>query len=635
LIRNIARVARVAAGAACLMAGMALLPSSGLLPARAAEPVLDWSGRDPAIEKSPGAQVYRENCAACHDAGLNRAPQRLNLADMTPEAIHRALTEGAMREQGAALSAEQKRAVSEYISGRKFGSASVAPANLCKGAAAGFDMREPPAFTGWGLDPAGTHAIPAKVSGLTKATVGRLKLKWAFGFPDSARARSRPAIAGGAIFVGNHNGSVYALDRETGCVRWVFAAHAEVRTGIVVSPWRIGDARARPLVYFGDIAGNAYAVNMRDGTLAWKVHTDDHPAAILTGTPTLYRDTLYVPVSSNEEAFATSPNYPCCNFRGSVIALGARDGKEKWRTYLVDPATAQGAAAAGQDKLGPSGVAVWNAPAIDAKRGQLYVATADNYSLPTTGLSDAVVALDLASGKIRWSYQALAGDAWNVACVTKTSDSCPDEDSPDADFGAGTVLAKAKDGRELVMAGQKSGWVYGLDPASGKLVWKTRVGRGSPGGGVHFGMAAEDGVLFVPITDNAFFGPPDHPASPGIHALDIGTGAFVWKAPSTAPCTDVRHCLAGYGGALATTAGMLLAGADDAHLRIFDAANGKLLWDVDTAKDYATVNGVPAHGGSIAGGAGPIAYRGTVIVPSGYGFASKMAGNVLLVFDTK
>lgn len=627
-------LARLVGAASALLIGAVLLPS---LPGRAAPPpetkVGDWTGRDPAAEQGPGAQVYRDHCAACHDSGADRAPQRMNLSDMTPETIHRALSEGAMREQGALLSADRKLAVAEYLSGRKFGAGAAAnAANMCQGTAARFDLDEPPAFTGWGLDPAGTHAIPAEVAGIGKADVGRLKLKWAFGFPNSSRARSRPAVAAGAIFVGNHNGSVYALDRETGCLRWAFAAEAEVRTGIVVGPWRRGDSRAQPLVYFGDVAGNAYAVDMLKGTLAWKVGADDHPAAIITGTPTLYRDTLYVPVSSNEEAFATSPAYPCCSFRGSIVALDARSGKEKWRTWLVDPAVTQGTAQAGQDKLGPSGVAVWNSPTIDARRGLLYVATGDNYSQPATALSDAIVALDLATGRIKWHYQALAGDAWNVACVTRTSDSCPDEDAPDADFGAGTVLAKSRAGREVLLAGQKSGWVYGIDPDSGKLAWKTRVGRGSPGGGVHFGMAADNGTVFVPITDNAFFGPPDFPASPGVYALDVGTGDFVWKAPSTTQCTDMRRCFAGYGGALAATGGMVLAGADDGHLRIFDAAGGKVLWDVDTGHAFATVNGVAAHGGAISGGVGPIAYRGTVIVPSGYGYAGKTNGNVLLVF---
>ena len=614
----------------------AVLLALGLPPLSAQAPVAelkDWTGRDPALEKTLGAQVYRDNCAACHDAGVERAPQRLVLGDMTPEAIHAALVDGIMRPQAAALTGAQKTAVSEYLAGRKLGASAAAnKVNLCQGASATFDLGEPPAFTGWGLDAASTHSIPAAVSGLDKASASRLKLKWAFGFPDSSRTRSHPIVAGGAILVGNHNGSVYALDRKTGCVRWAYAAQAEVRTGIVVSPWRAGDGAARPLVYFGDVKGNAYAVNLLDGTLAWKVRTDEHPATIVTGTPTLFRGVLYVPVSSSEEAFATSPGYTCCNFRGSVVALDARSGAVKWRTWLVDPAVTQGTTKDGLDRLGPSGVAVWNSPAIDAARGQLYVATGDNYSQPATGLSDAIVALDLATGKIRWHHQVLADDAWNVACVTKTSDNCPDEDAPDFDFGAGTVLAKGKNGRELLLAGQKSGFVYGFDPDTGQLAWKTRVGRGSPSGGVHFGMAAENGLLFVPISDNYFYGPDDHPASPGLFALDIASGRIVWKVASTIKC-EVVQCAPGYGGSVTATAGMVLAGDDDGVLRVFDAADGNVLWHADTKPGVTTVNGVAAHGGAISGGVAPIAYKGDVIVASGYGYASKKSGNVLLVYE--
>ena len=624
--------------AAALMLGLsALLIAPGPGSAAPAENGGDWTGRDPNAEKSLGAQVYRDTCAACHNAGVGRAPQRFILQDMTPEAIHNALTQGAMRPQASALSAEQKSAVAEYLTGRKLGAASPAAVlNMCKGAAARFDLNEPPVFTGWGLDAASTHAIPSAVSGLGTGNAPQLKLKWAFAFPGSQRARSQPALAGGAILVGNHNGTVYALDRATGCVRWAFPAQAEVRTGIVVSPWAAGNRAARPLVYFGDVAGNAYAVSLLGGKLAWRIKADPHPATVLTGTPTLHAGTLYVPVSSNEEAFATSPAYSCCNFRGSVLALDARTGRQKWRTWLVGPPVRQGPSKEGLDKLGPSGVAVWNSPAIDVRRGQLYVATGDNYSLPATSLSDSVVALDLRTGRIRWHYQATAGDAWNVACVFKSSASCPDEAAPDFDFGAGAVLAGGLDGKQYVLAGQKSGAVYALDPATGRLVWKKRIGHGSASGGVHFGMAAEGGRLFVPISDRFAMDKDPFPLRPGLYALDVATGGTVWEAPDTTTiCNGSPKCLAGYGGSVTATGGLVIAGDDAGHLRIFQAANGQVIWEAATNQTFITVNGVPGHGGSISGGVAPIAYKGSVIVPSGYGFASKLPGNVLLVYGVE
>ena len=587
-----------------------------------------------AIDPFPfGGEVYREHCAACHDTGVGRAPQKVILGYMTPAAIHAALTSGVMREQAANLTSEQKVAVAEHLSQHKFSAESKPiPLKMCEADRAKFDMGKSPAFSNWGLDLTNTHSIATTTAGLDRKNVGKLKLKWAFGFEGANRARSQPAIAGGAIFVGAQDGSVFALDLETGCVRWRYTASAEVRTGIVVSPWRAGDSKAKPLAFFGDWAGNAYAVNALTGTLVWKVKADQHPAAVITGTPSLYRNTLYVPVSSLEEASAATPSYSCCSFRGSVLALDAKTGVVKWRTWLVEGPKVLGKNKHGVDRPGPSGVPVWNAPAIDAKRNQLYVATGDNYVEPATELSDSIVAINLSTGKINWHYQALAGDVWNVSCVTPTPANCPDDSGPDFDFGAGTVLAKAKDGRELVLAGQKGGIVYGIDPNTGKLVWQTRVGRGGMAGGIHFGLAAMDGHAYAPVSDMPDGRPSKLPASPGMYALDVATGDFIWKAAAPDICANKPFCLTGYSGAISVTPELVFAGSDDAHIRVYDAASGAILWDLDTDSDFATVNGVPGHGGAMSGGAAPIAYNGQLIVASGYGFVSKMPGNVLLVY---
>ncbi|MCB2059598.1 MAG: PQQ-binding-like beta-propeller repeat protein [Novosphingobium sp.] len=610
-------------------------PADAAPPAEAKqESASDWTGRalDPA--KGPfaaGAQIYKTRCAGCHDAGGGRTPQVMLLRDMAPRAIHRALTEGVMRAQGASLSADQKVAVAEFLAGRKLVADADAPAmKMCGGKHARFDLGEPPVFTNWGLDKAGTHFIPADVAKLDRNNIGKLKLKWAFGFPDSRRMRSQPALAGGAIILGNHTGTVYALDRETGCVRWTFDADAEVRTGVVVSPWQAGDRKAMPLAYFGDVRGNVYALSASTGEQVWKIAADSHPATVITGTPALHEGTLYVPVSSIEEAAAAAPGYTCCSFRGSMIALDAATGARNWKTYFVGEPKPP----AGGGMWGPSGVAVWNSPSIDPGRGQLYFATGDNYSHPTTELSDSIVALDLETGKINWHYQALEGDAWNVACYVGTPN-CPEDAGPDFDFGAGTILTRGNDGRELVLAGQKSGIAYAVDPDTGKLVWKTRAGRGSEGGGVLFGIAAAGGRLFVPIND--FVQPPDggFPASPGLYALDIASGEFVWKAPSLYTCGGQKNCSPGYSGSVSATPDLVLAGSNDARLKIFDPASGDVLWEMDVNREFDTVNGVPAHGGTVGGGVAPIAYKGMLIVPSGYGFASKLPGNVLLVFSTE
>lgn len=579
-----------------------------------------------------GQRVYKANCAGCHSTGMGRAPQPSILRAMRPASIYQALTEGVMKPMAAGLTEAERVAVSEFLAERKIGAGSAAPTFTCKGRQAQFDRKQPPAHAGWGLDPANSHAVPAAAAGLTRADLGRLKLKWAYGFADSNRVRSQPMLAGGAVFIGSHNGHVLALDRETGCERWRFEALAEVRTAVVVEPWKSGDARADPLAYFGDLAGNVYAVRAFSGEPVWRMRADDHTAALITATPTLHEGTLFVPVSSMEENSAADPAYPCCTFRGSVLALDARTGKEKWRTWMVGEPQRR-TNAAGRTEHGPSGVAVWNTPAVDAARGVIYFATGDNYSQPATELSDAVIALDMTTGAIRWSNQVIEGDAWNVGCFVKGAN-CPDDAGPDFDFGAGVILARAGDGRDLVLAGQKSGIAYAFDAETGKQVWQRRVGRGGLAGGILFGMAAQDGRLFAPVSDFGESEDASFPASPGMNAIAIGTGELLWTAPMANACRpEQAACLPGISGAITATPQFVLAGGDDGRLRAYASDSGEVLLDLDLTASFPTVNGVAANGGAMSGGAAPIVDGGQVIVASGYGHAMKMAGNVLLVYE--
>jgi polyvinyl alcohol dehydrogenase (cytochrome) len=591
----------------------------------------------PAVSAS-GAAVYERRCAACHDTGANRAPERFLIGQLSPESVYRALTGGVMQAMAAGLSDDEKKSVAQFLAQRPIGASTALPApKACPARGSPFDAGQPPPFQSWGLDLGGTHQIAERTAGIDRSNVGRLKLAWAFGFPESQRIRSQPAFAGGALYVGSQSGQVYALDAQTGCARWIFTTTAEVRTGVVVSGWRRGDSGARPLLYFGDITGNVYALDARSGRLAWRLKADPHPSSTVTGTPTLYRDVLYVPVASLEEAPAANPGYACCTFRGAVLALDAKTGRERWRTYLVDPPQKQGSNGVGTDRFGPSGAAVWSAPAIDVKRGLLYVATGDNYSSPASAMSDAIVALDLANGRIRWAYQAQPDDAWNMACVGTTNANCPREAGPDFDFGAAPVLATGKDGKDYVLAGQKAGIAYAIDPDSGRLAWKRHVGRGGVNGGVHFGIAAGNGLFYVPMSDA-----PDRtrtydtPANPGLFALDIATGAYAWQAPALGtPCAGKPRCHPGYAAGVSLTSQLVFAGSTDGYVRIFDATNGDLLWQADTDLPFDAVNGVPAHGGAMGGGSAPLAYRGKLYVTSGYGFTGKMPGNALLVYSVQ
>jgi polyvinyl alcohol dehydrogenase (cytochrome) len=583
-----------------------------------------------------GAELFRSNCARCHESAVERAPPQAVLALMSPSSIVRALTEGAMRSQGNGLSAADKVLVAEYLTHQKFDAKQVAAGPpACAVGSAQFDLSEPPAFAGWGVTLHNLRRIPGELAGIDRHNVGTVRLKWAVGFPDAVRNRSEPALAGGALYVGSQGGTVYALDRATGCVRWTFQAAAEARSGMVVSGWKAGDSAARPLVFFGDLIGNLYAVDARAGKLVWRDHPDAHPLATITAAPTLYEGRLYVSLSSSEEAMI-DPGYACCSFRGSVVAYDAQTGRRLWQTFTTDPPVQQGTASNGARRLGPSGASIWNSPTIDEKRRRLYVGTGDNYSAPATRTSDSVLALDLDGGKIAWVHQTAPGDIWNVSCALSEHSTCPPNSGPDYDIGAATILATASNGRDYLVAGQKSGAVFALDPDSGQLLWRKQVGRGGLLGGVQFGMAVSGDTVFVPMHDVEDGRHYVEPAHPGLYAVSLLSGEDRWQAPTTGqPCAKGACRASGIAGAITVAGDLVLAGSVDGQMRIYDSKDGRVLWHFDTAQRFSALNGGVATGGSISGGAGPIAYRGTLIVLSGYGVTGGVPGNALLMFETR
>jgi polyvinyl alcohol dehydrogenase (cytochrome) len=613
---------------------LALLSACGGEPAPPQEPATTGSSH-------PGEVVYYEHCGECHNGGVYKAPHKMFLAMMAPDAILASMN-GIMAEQAAALDKDQKRAVAEYLAGRSLDSVTVSnPPPVC--ADGELDLGRPPRQLGWGIDANNSRFQPAASGGLTAESAPRLTLRWAFAYPNAIQARSQPTVAGNAVFVGSQDGTVYALDRETGCVRWRYRASAEVRTPIVISNWDAGDADAEPRAYFGDILARAYALDARTGELRWITKIDDHPNATITGAPVVADARLIVPVSSLEVAVAADPAYACCTFRGSVVALDRVSGRTLWKSYTIqsEPAEA-GVTSAGTKILAPSGAPVWNSPLVDRKRGRVYAGTGENYSSPAGGTSDAIIAFDLETGGIIWVNQATSGDAWNVGCLSDyTADpaNCPEEDGPDFDFAASVMLVPLPDGSGLLVAGQKSGEVLGIDPDSGKTRWRTRVGRGGVQGGVHFGMATDGDRIYVPINDMAY--PEDVTRykfatgpRPGLFALDPATGRELWAHPADNVCPpDNSFCDPGISAAITAVPGAVIAGHMDGRVRVYGADDGKLLWEFDTRREFDTVSGETANGGSISGG-GPAVADGMVYINSGYGIYMHMPGNVLLAFGT-
>lgn len=589
-------------------------------------------------QSHPGEAPYLERCAACHDQAVYKAPSRTFLAMLGPANVLAAMESGVMQEQAAGLDATQRKAIAEYVTGQSLAQAGDIPQPPACDEHRQFDPSRPPVSRGWGVTPDNTRFQPAETGGLTAADAPNLELKWAFAYPNAIYARSQPVFGGGAIYFGGPDGSVRALDARSGCLRWTYKASAEVRTALVISPWSADEDAPEPVLYFGDIIARAYALDARTGELLWMRKVDDHPDATITGAPALFEGRVYFPVSSLEVVPAMNPDYACCTFRGSVVALDAATGNQIWKAYTIDqsPAVA-GQNREGTDILAPSGAPVWTSPTIDAARGRLYVGTGENYSSPADGNSDAIIAIDLESGEKLWVSQQTEGDAWNTGCLieyTTNDANCPEENGPDYDFGSSPVLLTLENGRDVLIGGQKSGAVMAIDPDSGETLWRTQVGRGGVQGGVHFGMAAEGSLVYVPINDMPY--PEDvtrykfeTPPRPGIYGLDATTGEILWSTPADDACSGRENCDPGISHAVTAIPGAAIAGHLDGRLRVYSGADGQVLWELDTMRDFETVSGATARGGAFSGGGATVA-DGMIFVNSGYGLYRHMPGNVLL-----
>lgn len=572
-----------------------------------------------------GGAVYQKYCAQCHDKGVGRAPQLLTLSLSTPEQVLAALTTGKMAAQGKALTAAESRSVAMFVTGKSFGSEDVAKQGACA-APAPFDKPFSGAYwNGWGVDLSNRRMQPAAMAGLPADQVPQLKLKWAFGFPGGGRAFAQPTVVGGRIFAGSDSGKVFSLDAATGCTYWMFKAEGSVRTAISIGP-----VSTKWVAYFGDQRGQAYGVDAATGALLWKVRVEDHPAAMITGAPALYEGRLYVPVSSYEEVTGASPRYECCKFRGSVIALDAATGKQIWKTYTIAEAPHPVRKNKQDTQLwGPSGAAVWSSPTIDPKRHAIYVVTGDSYSDPPAHTSDAFLALDIDTGKLLWSRQLTEGDSYVVGCPA--GDNCPEAKGPDFDFGCSPNLVDLPNGKRALVAGQKSGMVHALDPdQQGEVLWQTRVGKGGPLGGVEWGNASDGKNVYVAVSDH--YATKDLSEAGGMFALRLSTGERVWSTPAP-PCASGKSaCSPAQSAAVTVIPGAVFSGSLDGHLRAYATADGKIIWDVNTAVEYQAVNGVKAKGGSLDG-PGPVVVGGILYVNSGYGLFGEMPGNVLLAFS--
>ena len=602
--------------------------------------LLIWSGF-PAIAQQSGAVLYAQSCAQCHDAGdqQSRVPGRSALQLMSFEHVLGTITSGSMADMAKGRTDDERKAIASFVTGRISKgpspvAASEASGNCTERPLAFAGALERPRWNGWGADLNNSRFQRAEMARLTPDQVPGLQLKWAFGFPGASAANAQPAVVGGVLFVGGTDRKLHALDAKSGCTIWTYATDAPVRTAVTFGPIPGTDQFA---VFFGDVSANAYALNATTGALVWKTKVEDHPAARVTGTPTLFSGVVYVPVSSIEEVTGSRPSYECCTFRGSVVALDGATGREIWKAYTIPEAPRPtNKNASGIQLFGPSGAAVWSSPTIDAQRQALYVATSNSYSNPPADSSDAVLAFDLKTGRMLWHRQATPNDSYVVACYGADQTNCPQDHGPDHDFGQSPVLVGLQDGRRVLAIGQKSGVVHAFDPdQEGKPLWQTRIGKGGPLGGSEWGSAADLDRIYVANSDVRFLRDGtrrlDPAAGGGLFALNLSDGKIMMQVPPVS-CGGRDQCSPALSAAVSLIPGVVFSGGVSGFLRAYATDDARLLWEFDTARDYATVNGVSGHGGAIDG-PGPVIVDGMLYVNSGYAQWSGIAGNVLLAFE--
>jgi len=593
----------------------------------------------------PGKAVYDKACASCHDhPEQTRAPAFNALYGMRYGSMHFALTEGKMQVQGATLSQREMTELLDFMTGRAVVDNSWIEKMMCPADRRAVDLRPRPAVAGFGFNELNHRHLTRAQAGLSKADLSQLELAWVMAFPRVTTMRAQPAVVGNTLFLPVADAAqLFAIDisREP-CFKWVYTSDTPLRTGAAYGTLPSG----RAVLTFGDSAARIHMIDASTGELMWREPVRLWGLSNTTGTPIIYRDRVYVPLSASEINAGADEKYECCKTHGAVLALDSATGRKIWTTHTMEDAKPVRDRGDGQMMWGPSGAPIWNSPSLDEKRGVLYVGTGEATSAPAAKTTDAILAIDLKDGHIRWSFQATENDIFLTGCMNRRDGlNCPKEGHfRDVDFGASTIIAKRRNGKDVILAGQKSGTVWALDPdAEGKLLWRKDFGTGSPIGGIHWGIAYDGTRVFAPI--HHFPGPDgkDPNQVPGIHALKVDDGEVLWSFEAKRDCTGdrpsrVNSCQAGsigLSGAPTVIDGAVLQGSVDGFLRVFDAADGKLLFQYDTARTFETVNGVAGKGGAIDN-ASIVAANGYVFLNSGYGLlGGQTPGNVFLALKPK
>jgi polyvinyl alcohol dehydrogenase (cytochrome) len=605
------------------------------------------AGRAPAPDKGltagteQGFAIFQNTCLSCHgNPNVKGAPDPSVLRSYSPERIYAALSTGAMKAVGDQLSEEQRRLVAQAVAGRLLGTSPQGDYKfMADHCAANPPLRSPtsgPSWNGWGNNLGNTRFQPARAAGITAADLPHLKLKWAFGLPNSTSAYSEPIVVSGRVFVGSDTGYVYSMDARTGCVYWSFLAQAGVRNALRIENIAV-QGRRRNVALFGDLKANVYALDARTGAQLWSTHVEDQYTDRVTAPPAYYDGKLFVPISSWEEFSAASLDYPCCTSVGEIVALDAHTGKKLWNTYVI-PQRPQPTHknSKGVQQYAPAGASVWNTPAVDPKRDAIYFGTGDATTDPAAATSDSVMALSMKSGKMLWHYQITSGDAFLGGCYGDShTDNCPATEGPDWDVPAPPILYQSANGQRLIVVATKPGDVLAFDPdRQGKLVWRMNV-TGKPAERLPFGPAAfrQTGIQWGGAVDgaNIYYGLK---VGGGLAAIRIADGMRLWQVPIEAHSGEQR---VGYDSPATAIPGVILLGGSDGSLVAASSRDGRILWSYQTNRAFETVNHVPGHGGAM-GSQGITAAGGMLFVGSGYSVGQSgvaHSGNVVLAFGVE
>ena len=570
---------------------------------------------------TPAGKLYAERCAVCHDNAAGRIPPRSALRYRPPESVLHALTNGLMKPMVAGLDDAQVKSLVVLLTGRDPKPPQDPMQNACPEAER--SQRVVIGADDWTQIHRDIRGSRFREDGaFTAADVEHLQLKWSFAYPGGAGGPV--TLAGGRVFLASTSYLV-ALSEQSGCTVWRNDTQGRVIRALTVADVP-AERGGQTVVLFGDDKGVLEALDASTGKPLWTTPVEQGPLGRITASPTVHGAVAYVPISSIEDPLTHDPSYECCTARGGVAAVDIGTGKLLWKKYHI-PAQPTLLSRAGvvPRQFGPAGASTYTPLTIDEKRGVLYASTAEQYGFMDTEGPYSVIAYDLASGDVKWRKMFLPSQAERDAICKSRETDCRNFFS----MGTSPMLHTLRDGRDVILVGQKSGMVYGLNPDQGGAeLWRVRVSEGGDLGGVMYGLGADRDAVYVPVSDVD----APAPARPGaLLALDPATGKQLWKQPGPVPACSwtTEGCIAGQVAAVTVIPGAVFAGFWDGHLRVFDTKSGALLRDFDTARDFQAVNGV-ASGGQVSGF--PVVVgRDAIYVTSGASSVLK-PGNALLVY---